>query len=218
MLLLASNSPRRQQLLALGGWTFRVAASNVDETQLPSESPQEYVMRLAESKARAAAPSAAGERIVVGADTTVVDRDEVLGKPADADEALRMLERLRGHSHKVYTGIAALRLNDDALATDLCITDVPMRAYSDAEIRAYARSGDPLDKAGAYAIQHPTFNPVENLSGCFASVMGLPLCHLVRTLRKLEARPAADVPLECQSFLHYDCPVSPAILRGEQVG
>jgi MAF protein len=218
MLLLASNSPRRQQLLALGGWTFRVAASNVDETQEPAEAPQDYVMRQAETKARAAAASAAGERIVLGADTTVVDGDEVLGKPADAAEAVRMLERLRGHSHKVYTGIAALRLDDGRLVRDLCVTDVPMRSYSDAEIQAYARSGDPLDKAGAYAIQHPTFNPVEDLSGCFAGVMGLPLCHVVRTLRKLDAPPAADVPLQCQSFLHYDCPVSPAILRGEQVG
>lgn len=218
VLLLASNSPRRQQLLALGGWTFRVAAADVDESHRTDESPHSYVLRLAEAKARAAAKSARGEQIVIGADTTVVDGGRILGKPSGAAEAASMLKQLRGHSHSVYTGLAALRLADGKLVTDLCVTDVPMRAYSDEEIEAYARSGDPLDKAGAYAIQHASFNPVESLAGCYASVMGLPLCHLVRTLRQLDLPPAADVPMNCQTFLDYQCPVSPAILRGEQVG
>jgi septum formation protein len=217
MLLLASSSPRRQKLLALGGWTFRVAAANVDETQMPAEAPQDYVLRLAESKARTAARQAVGEQIVIGADTTVVDGDDVLGKPADVAEAVAMLKRLRGRSHLVYTGIAALRLRDGRLLTDLCITNVPMRSYLDEEIDAYAASGDPLDKAGAYAIQS-SFNPVTDLTGCYASVMGLPLCHLVRTLRQLDVPPGADVPVKCQQFLSYPCPVSPAILRGEQAG
>lgn len=219
MLLLASDSPRRRQLLALGGWAFRVAAAHVDETQRPGESPREYVLRLAEAKARASAHSASGEQIVVGADTTVVDGNDVLGKPADAAEAAAMLRRLRGHNHRVYTGIAALRLRDEKLVTDVCMTDVPMRSYLDEEIETYSQSGDPLDKAGAYAIQHPSFNPVENsMAGCYASVMGLPLCHLVRTLRQLDVTPAVDVPVKCQKFLDYQCPVSSAVLRGEQVG
>jgi predicted house-cleaning NTP pyrophosphatase (Maf/HAM1 superfamily) len=107
---------------------------------------------------------------------------------------------------------------DEKLLTDLCVTEVPMRAYSDEEMTAYVATGDPLDKAGAYAIQHPKFQPVEHLTGCFASVMGLPLCHLERTLRKLEVSPAADVPGNCQSFLNYQCPISRLVLRGEQVG
>jgi len=93
-----------------------------------------------------------------------------------------------------------------------------MRDYSDQEIKAYVQTGDPLDKAGAYAIQHPDFQPVDDLSGCFASVMGLPVCHLVRTLRRMDIPPHADVPANCQSLLNYQCPVYRAVLRGEQVG
>ncbi|MBI3172870.1 MAG: septum formation protein Maf [Chloroflexi bacterium] len=218
MLLLASNSPRRRQLISLGGWMFTVMVSNVDESQRVSESPAEYVLRLAEAKARAVAEQAHPEHIVIGSDTSVVDGSDILGKPADVVEAEQMLKRLRGHTHQVYTGIAALRVRDGKLVTDLCVTDVPMRNYSDEEIEAYIQTGDPLDKAGAYAIQHPRFQPVEKLSGCFASVMGLPLCHLVRTLRQLDLPPAADVPTNCQTHLDYQCPVSRAILRGENVG
>jgi predicted house-cleaning NTP pyrophosphatase (Maf/HAM1 superfamily) len=93
-----------------------------------------------------------------------------------------------------------------------------MRNYTDAAIEAYVQSGDPLDKAGAYAIQHPQFQPVESMSGCFASVMGLPMCHLVRLLARMDISPNANVPANCQTSLHYSCPVSSAILRGEQVG
>lgn len=197
---------------------FTVMVSNVDESQRVSESPAEYVLRLAEAKARAVAEQAHPEHIVIGSDTSVVDGSDILGKPADVVEAEQMLKRLRGHTHQVYTGIAALRVRDGKLVTDLCVTDVPMRNYSDEEIEAYIQTGDPLDKAGAYAIQHPRFQPVEKLSGCFASVMGLPLCHLVRTLRQLDLPPAADVPTNCQTHLDYQCPVSRAILRGENVG
>ena len=100
-----------------------------------------------------------------------------------------MLRRLRSRTHQVYTGIAVMPLSDGNLLTDLCVTDVPMRAYSDEEIDAYVATGDPLDKAGAYAIQHPDFHPVESMSGCYASVMGLPLCHLTRTLRNTRDSP-----------------------------
>ena len=90
-----------------------------------------------------------------------------------------------------------------------------MRPYTDAEIEAYVRSGDPLDKAGAYAIQHPGFQPVESMSGCFASVMGLPLCHLLRLLGSLGLGTDPAVPARCQSYLRYDCPVSARILSGD---
>jgi predicted house-cleaning NTP pyrophosphatase (Maf/HAM1 superfamily) len=118
----------------------------------------------------------------------------------------------------VYTALAVLRMNDECLVTDLCVTDVPMRNYGDEELETYVLTGDPLDKAGAYAIQHPGFHPVENMKGCYASVMGLPLCHLIRVLRKLDIALGTDVPAACQSLLQYPCPVSRAILRGEQIG
>jgi len=218
VLLLASNSPRRRELLSLGSWVFSVSVSNVDESQRTGEAPADYVLRLAEAKARAAIPNAQPEHVVIAADTTVVDGNRILGKPKDMMEATAMLRLLRGHAHQVYTALAVLRMHDEQLITDLCVTDVPMRNYSDEEIEAYVLSGDPLDKAGAYAIQHSEFHPVENMKGCYASVMGLPLCHLIRVLQGMGVYPGADIPAACQSLLQYQCPVSPAILRGELVG
>lgn len=215
LLLLGSNSPRRRQLLALTGWKFAVAAADVDESQHANESPVDYVLRLAETKARAtvAASSAHGDQTVLAADTTVVDAGEILGKPADAAEAVAMLRRLRGHTHQVYTGIALLRQRDGLLLKDLCVTDVPMRDYSDEEIRAYVQTGDPLDKAGAYAIQHPDFQPVDisRLDGCFASVMGLPVCHVIRLMREMDLRADTDFFRSCETLLEYQCPVSHSI-------
>jgi len=144
-----------------------------------------------------------------------VDGMEILGKPHDNAEAIAMLTRLRGHTHQVYTGIALLRPSDGLLLQDLCVTDVPMRAYSDEEIFAYVATGDPLDKAGAYAIQHSEFHPVANLDGCYASVMGLPMCHVILLLRKMNIQPNADVFAGCETLLEYQCPVSNAILSSE---
>ena len=112
LLLLASNSPRRRQLLALGGWMFGVEAANIDESLLAGESAEAYVRRLAEGKARAVGSHARPEHIIVGADTSVVIDGDILGKPMDADEAGVMLRRLRGHTHQVYSGIAVLRVED----------------------------------------------------------------------------------------------------------
>jgi septum formation protein len=218
ILLLASKSPRRRELLALSGWKFKLATSQIDESLRPTEAASAYVLRLAEAKARVCAEHADHSQIVIGADTTVVEGGNILGKPANYDEAVDMLKRLRGHSHQVCTGIAVLRKSDGRLVTDLCVTRVPMRNYHDKEIEAYVQSGDPFDKAGGYAIQHGGFQPVDGLNGCYASVMGLPLCHLVRTLRRLKLSPVTDVSVDCQTALHYSCPVSAAILRGEQVG
>jgi nucleoside triphosphate pyrophosphatase len=214
LLVLASNSPRRRQLLALADWMFNVIVADVDESQLPNESPAEYVLRLAETKARTTASRAHTDQIILAADTTVVDGNDILGKPKDNVEAFAMLARLRGHTHQVYTGVALLRLSDGLLLKDLSVTDVPMRDYSDEEIQAYIQTGDPLDKAGAYAIQHPRFRPVAHMSGCYASVMGLPMCHVVRMMRKIDSPPHADVPVKCQTLLEYQCPVSRAILSG----
>jgi len=213
-LVLASNSPRRRQLLSLAGWAFKVSAANVDESQLPNESPSDYVLRLAETKAYAVKADA--DQIVLAADTTVVDGMDILGKPMDNAEAEAMLTRLRGHTHQVYTGVALLRLSDGLLLKDLCVTGVPMRDYSHEEIHAYVQTGDPLDKAGAYAIQHPDFHPVASLSGCYASVMGLPMCHVILLMRKMNIQPNADFFVGCETLLEYRrCPVSSAILSSE---
>lgn len=213
VILLASNSPRRRELIALGNRAFRICVPEVNEDPRADEAPAEYVLRLAEAKARAAVKDAGPQDLIVAADTTVADGKTILGKPRDAAEAVHMLRQLRGHTHQVYTGLAVLNMNDGQLLKDLCATDVPMRNYSQAEIEAYVRSGDPLDKAGAYAIQHPQFQPVAKMQGCYASVMGLPLCHLVRVLRKMGLKPDEDLPMKCQTHLHYDCPVWRAILR-----
>lgn len=212
-IVLASNSPRRRQLLALTNWDFIVSVADIDESVPENESPADYVLRLAETKARTIASGMDADRIVLAADTTVVDGRDILGKPGDDAEAFSMLTQLRGRTHQVYTGIALLRAGDGFLLTDLCITDVPMRKYSDKEIRTYIASGDPFDKAGAYAIQHAGFHPVEELSGCFASVMGLPLCHVTRLLRKMSIAANVDVPANCQKHLEYDCPVYDSILN-----
>jgi len=214
-LILASNSPRRKQLFALGGWEFTVIVADVDETPLAHEAPRDYVLRLAQAKAWAIRPRAESDAVIIGSDTTVVDGNEILGKPVDTADAERMLKQLRGRTHQVLTGVALLHTGDGSLLTECSSTDVPMRNYSDDEIRAYIATGDPMDKAGAYAIQHPEFQPVASMSGCFASVMGLPLCHILRMLDAFEITPAADLPAACQSLLKYQCPVSDLILRGE---
>ncbi len=177
------------------------------------------------------------EALIVGADTVVVDwgksgsgrgvtnegqgipssdisKFEILGKPADLEEARKVLYRLRGRIHQVYTAVAVIRSRDRKQFIDNCITDVPMRVYSDEELEAYVASRDPLDKAGSYAIQHTGFHPVQNLQGCFANVMGLPLCHLTRTLLKAGWRTSKDIPAACQAFLEFDCPVYNKILEG----
>lgn len=212
-LILASNSPRRRQLLVLTGIPFVVSVASVDETEYPNETPADYVLRLAETKARAVPAEA--DQFVLAADTTVVDGSDILGKPKDGAEAVSMLKRLRGHTHQVYTGIALLRASDGLLLKDICVTDVPMREYSDEELQAYVATGDPLDKAGAYAIQHPEFHPVERMAGCFASVMGLPVCHVILLMRKMGLQPDTDFFAGCETLLEYNCPVSNAILNGE---
>jgi MAF protein len=204
--------------MALAGWDFSVLAAEVDESVRAGEPPDAYVLRLAEEKARATQSLLAGTSLpaewVIAADTAVVDLDGtergggvILGKPASSAQAEEMLRRLRGRLHQVYTGLVVLRLKDGARFGEVVVTDVPMRAYSDEEIRAYIATGDPLDKAGAYAIQHAGFDPVRNLHGCYANVMGLPLCHLARMLASHGLDPQSDLPRQCQQALDYPCPV-----------
>ena len=217
-LYLASNSPRRRELLSLSGLEYTLLPALVDETPLAGEDPAAYVRRVAGSKALMALPRACANGVICTADTAVVDgagsgKPAILGKPADRDEAITMLLSLRGHTHQVLTAITLLLVRDGTIRSDLCTTDVSMRDYSDDEIETYVNSGDPLDKAGAYAIQHAGFHPVDQLRGCYANVLGLPLCHLVRNLLPLGIFPPVDVPQACQAALAYDCPVSKAILK-----
>jgi septum formation protein len=191
--ILASGSPRRRELLASLGIAFSVIRPDIDENQLPDEPPLAYVRRLSIEKAEAAAARlgaagavlAADTVVILAADTLGVDEDgAILGKPADADEARRMLRALRGRTHTVCTALTLLRSGTDARRlTELTRTAVTMRAYSDAEIEAYIATGDPFDKAGGYAIQHPVFQPVAHIEGSYTNVVGLPL----ETLRAMLA-------------------------------
>ncbi len=176
------------------------------------------MLRLADTKARVAAARSRSVGPFLAADTIVVDGDELLGKPESEDDGWRMLKQLRGRSHEVFTALALYDPPNLRMVKDLCVTHVPMRNYGDEEIERYIASGDPFDKAGAYAIQHKEFHPVEGFQGCFASVMGLPLCHVVRSLRKFGYEPPKDVPRICQTNLGYTCPVTDAIMQGDQVG
>jgi len=232
-LLLASQSPRRRELLAVGlsadgfrsalGISFEVATPNVVEIPQPGESPAALVARLSRAKAEAAWDDSPGIpirpripiRLIIACDTVVALDDEVLGKPGEAAEATSMLCRLRGRSHSVYSAVTLLETTTRRTMTDVAETQVAMRDYTDAEVAAYVASGDPFDKAGAYAIQHTGFHPVAELQGCYANVMGLPLCHLTRCLRAWGVVPPLyeiSVPAACQAYTGHRCPVHGMIL------
>jgi septum formation protein len=212
-LILASNSPRRRELFSLFGWPFEVIPADIDETRQPDESPMDYVRRLACGKAQEVAKHTQG--LVIAADTIVVDGDELLEKPVDEKDAARMMRQLRGRTHQVYTGVAILDTQSRQFYEDVCCTDVTMRNYSDDEIYSYIATGDPMDKAGAYAIQHVGFHPVENLMGCYASVMGLPLCHLAVGLKEFGLKISPELPQRCQGLLGTRCPDFDNILGGD---
>lgn len=211
-LVLASSSPRRQELIPLVGLPWIVQVVDVDEGSITHPDPAANVVGTAELKATYAARIAPKDTIVIGADTMVALDNRMLNKPADEEDARAMLTALRGRSHEVHTGIAIIDPASGRSILDVCSVSVPMRDYSDSEIDAYIASGDPMDKAGAYAIQHPEFRPVEGLDGCYATVVGLPLCHIVRALRKLGTEISADVPSACQNHHNYDCPIFGQIL------
>jgi septum formation protein len=178
MLVLASQSPRRAEILRQAGIPFTVRAASIDETSLTGEKPEEYVQRLAESKARAIA--CGPEEIVLGADTTVVIDGEMLAKPEDAADARRMLAKLSGRRHDVMTGIC-LRRGAEVIR-DCATTAVWFARMSEREIADYAASGEPLDKAGAYAIQGLASKYIEKVEGSYFNVMGLPVALVYRHL------------------------------------
>ena len=176
-LTLASASPRRAEILAAAGIPFEKKQTQfIDETPIPGESPRDYVIRLAREKARAVTAD-----LVLGADTTVVLDSEILGKPADPEEAASMLRRLSGRDHEVLTGIC-LRTPDREIA-DCASTRVWFAELSGAEIDAYVSSGEPMDKAGAYGIQGLASKFVTRIEGCYFNVMGLPIALVYAHLR-----------------------------------
>jgi septum formation protein len=205
-LLLASASPRRRELLSLLGLPYEVCVSPVDEDESQGRysGPIEGLAQwLAEHKALGAMTLAeAANHIVITADTTVLLNGEVLGKPRDKAHARELLLSLRGRWHRVVTGVAVSRMMNGKpeIYSASCSTPVLMRLFSEEEIAAYIATGDPLDKAGAYGIQHPEFQLTGRINGCYLNVVGLPVCTLVTLLAefglytKREARKTAGCP------------------------
>lgn len=205
-LVLASGSPRRRELLAQAGYSFRVAVADIDESVLPGEAAAEYVARLAREKAlavlaglrasglpgagvQAESPASASRWLVLGADTTVVaPQGEILGKPADDQDAARMLRLLSGATHTVMTGVALVRglahqdVAKQSVEQAVEQTRVTMRTWSEAEIAAYVASGEPRDKAGAYAIQGYAACAIPRIEGCYFNVVGLPLARVAQMI------------------------------------
>jgi len=185
MLILASASPRRRELLTQAGFTFRVQPAHIPEEPRPDEDPIGYVVRLAREKALAVFaelignPEAAVNLAVLGADTTVTLDDHILGKPESAADAVRMLRLLSGRTHRVITGVAVVTAQRREVAAE--VTGVTFRTLSEQEISDYVASGEPMDKAGAYAIQGRAARWIPRIQGDYFNVVGLPLA-LVATM------------------------------------
>ncbi|HKF26059.1 MAG TPA: Maf family protein [Candidatus Acidoferrum sp.] len=184
-LILASASPRRAEVLRAAGIPFSVLSSAVDETPLPGEPAADMVRRLATAKAELVAARAVGPAIVIAADTVVVLDGAVMGKPRTSDDARQMLLKLSGRTHSVITGVALIRLPDAERREFTDITQVHFTALSDAEIVKYLASGEPFDKAGAYAIQGLAGRFIPRVDGCYYNVVGLPLARLCKALSSL---------------------------------
>ena len=215
---LASRSPRRREMLSWLGLPFECLDGSINETPLPGEDPRGHVLRVAEEKALAAARELEGNWTIISADTVVVDEGTILGKPANAEDAARLLEKLNGREHFVDSGLIIYNLDDRSINKALCESRVQMRPITSEEILDYVSSGDPLDKAGAYAIQNRDFNPVPEFSGCMANVMGLPLCHLLRELKDRRVLIKKNPSEVCNEQLGYDCPIWERVLAGEEIG
>ena len=192
-LILASASPRRAQILCDAGISFEIARANVNERRRLGESARVMTRRLAHAKARIIAKSLGKkplQTIVIGADTTVEVRGELLGKPQSIAGARKMLRKLAGRTHRVVTSVAAIRLPDHAEVIATETTRVRFAPLSAEDIAEYVATGEPLDKAGAYAVQGIGGRFIESIEGCYFNVVGLPLARLYRMLSGLGWRPA----------------------------
>jgi len=184
-LILASSSPRRAEILANAGLPFSVLSSAVDESPYPGESPAALVQRLANSKADLVTARAVGPAIVLAADTIVVLDDRILGKPASLEDARHMLRQLSGRTHSVLTGVSLIRLPDGERRQFIESTLVHFRPVTEEEISAYLATEEPLDKAGAYAIQGQAGRYIPRIEGCYFNVVGLPLSRVLTELKVL---------------------------------
>jgi septum formation protein len=207
MLVLASASPRRRELLAQAGFSFEVHPAQIPEEPKPGEDPIAYVIRLAREKAQAvfdqlsANPETAANLAVLGADTTVTLDNHILGKPADPADAARMLRLLSGRTHRVITGVAVVTAERTEVAAE--VTGVKFLTLSDEEIAAYVASGEPMDKAGAYAIQGRAARWIPRIEGDYFNVVGLPLA-LVSTLLESREPSNAAANLLTEKALHRE--------------
>jgi len=180
-LILASASPRRQQLLKTAGFSFEVIPANIDETPNPSHTPEQLVHTLAEQKCMAVY-NKMPNTIVIGADTIVVIDGIILGKPSNEAEVFAMLKRLQGRPHIVYTGVCICGTQKSVTFSES--TKVYMRSLSDEEIYEYIATGEPMDKAGSYGIQERGATLIERVEGDYFTVVGLPLCRLSQELKE----------------------------------
>jgi septum formation protein len=203
-IVLASASPRRRELLAILGLDFELGTSGVPEDTQPGESPAESAVRLARQKAEAVA-SRFPDALVLGADTVVVSGREILGKPVDAEDARRMLRLLCNRWHFVITGVALLDSKNGGREARFVETGVRMADYSHADIEDYVSSGEPLDKAGSYAIQGLGGRLVARIEGCYTNVVGLPVCEVAEMLRGFGVTVPA-VPALCTDSTGGPCP------------
>ena len=179
MLILASASPRRAELLRAAGIAFDALPVNLDETPLPQETPEAHVSRLAEAKARAAF-ARRPDAMVLGADTVVVIDDRILGKPRDQEDAAAMLRMLSGREHRVLTGVTIM--TSTVVRSAVAVTLVQFAALTEEEIAGYVLSREPMDKAGAYAIQGLASRFIDRIEGSYSNVVGLPVALVYRLL------------------------------------
>lgn len=182
-ILLASGSPRRRELLKQLAINFEVAAADIDESLIEGEAPREYVLRLSRAKALAGFTRSGGRLPVMGSDTIVLLDGEILGKPESRTEAERMLQRLSGRTHEVYSAVA-LVLQPETILDTLNITAVTFGDMPATWIRQYCQSDEPMDKAGAYAVQGGTGQYISRIEGSYSGVMGLPLYETAELLRR----------------------------------
>jgi septum formation protein len=183
-LILASASPRRSELLRNAGIPFTVEPAHVAEQPLPSEQPLQYAKRLARDKARAVFVRHS-DNVVLGADTVVVVDEHLLEKPSDRNDAARMLRLLSGRTHRVITGVCLIAKGHEQ--SEVEITEVRFSPLSESEVASYIETGEPMDKAGAYAIQGMASRWVERIDGCYFNVVGLPVPRVYRMIQALES-------------------------------
>ena len=205
-IVLASGSQRRREIIEALDAAVEIVPSGIDERSAsPDEQAEDYVASIAASKASAVASNGHSGVLVIGADTSVVLGEKILGKPVDEAEACEMLTALWGRSHRVVTGVTVRR--DGIKASSVTSSDVAMREYSDDEMQAFIESGEPFDKAGGYAIQDGGFAPVSALTGCYLNVVGFPLCEVMRLMTEVGANVGLKQEWRAPERCPSACPV-----------